>query len=74
MGKIPKQLEASTARLVAEKSKGLGTQYGKSKPVSVLLPPELEAWVRALDNRSDWIRGAITEKYEREQSKAHKSF
>ena len=72
MGKVPKQLEASSARLVAEKSKGIGTKYGKSKPVSVLLPPELEAWVRSLDNRSEWIREAITEKYEREQSKAPK--
>ncbi len=67
MGKVPKQLEASTARLVAEKNKGLGTKYGQSKPVSVLLPPELENWVRSLDNRSEWIRQAITEKYEREQ-------
>lgn len=72
MGKVPKQLEASTARLVAEKNKGLGTKYGKSKPVSVMLPPELENWVRTLDNRSDWIRQAITEKYEREQSGTNK--
>lgn len=67
MGKVPKQLEASTARLVAEKSKGLGMKYGTSKPVSVMLPPDLENWVRSLDNRSEWIRQAITEKYEREQ-------
>ncbi len=67
MGKVPKQLEASTARLVAEKNKGLGTKYGQSKPVSVMLPPDLEQWVRSLDNRSDWIRQAITEKYQREQ-------
>ena len=66
MGKVPKQLEASTARLVAEKDKGLGTKYGKSKPVSVMLPPDLEAWVRSLDNRSEWIRQAIAEKFERE--------
>lgn len=70
MGKVPKQLEESTARLIAEKNKGLGTKYGKSKPVSVMLPPELENWVRSLDNRSEWIRQAIIEKYEREQLKA----
>jgi hypothetical protein len=70
MGKVPKQLESSAARLVAEKNKGLGTKYGKSKPVSVMLPPDLENWVRSLDNRSEWIREAITEKYEREQLKA----
>ena len=67
MGKVPKQLEESTARLVAEKNKGLGTKYGKSKPVSLMLPPDLEAWVRSLDNRSEWLRQAVIEKYEREQ-------
>lgn len=67
MSKVPKQLEASTARLVAEKDRGLGTKYGKSKPLSVMLPPDLESWVRSLDNRSGWIRQAITEKYERDQ-------
>ncbi len=69
MGKVPKQLEASTARLVAEKNKGLGTKYNQSKPVSVMLPPDLENWVRSLENRSEWIRTAIVEKYEREYQK-----
>ncbi len=65
-GKVPKQLEASTARFVAEKNKGLGTKYGKSKPLSVMLPPDLDEWVRSLDNRSEWIRQAVVEKYERD--------
>lgn len=69
MGKVPKQLESSTARLVAEKNKGLGTRYGQSKPVSVMLPPDLDNWVRSLENRSEWIRKAIVEKYEREHQK-----
>lgn len=67
MGKAPpKQLAKYTAELVARSEKGLGTKRGHS-PVSVLLPPELDSWVRSLDNRSDWIRQAIVEKYEREQ-------
>lgn len=69
MGKVPKQLEASTARLVAEKNKGIGLKYKTSKPVSVMLPPDLENWVRSLENRSEWIRTAIVEKYEREYQK-----
>lgn len=68
MGKqpTPKQLEKWTNELVAKSDKGLGTKRGH-KPVSVLLPPELDNWVRSLDNRSEWIRQAIIEKYEREQ-------
>lgn len=65
MGKVPKQLEKHAARLAAENDKGLGTKHGQ-KPVSVMLPPELDSWVRSLDNRSEWIRQAILEKYERE--------
>ncbi len=67
MGKPPKQLEKYTAELVAKNDKGLGTKSGH-KPVSVMLPPELDSWVRSLENRSEWIRQAIIEKYEREQS------
>jgi len=66
-GKQPKQLEKYTAELVAKNDKGLGTKRGH-KPVSVMLPPELDGWVRLLDNRSEWIRQAIVEKYEREHS------
>ena len=66
MGKQPKQLEKYTAELVARSDKGLGTKSGH-KPVSVMLPPALDDWVRSLDNRSEWIRQAIAEKYEREQ-------
>ena len=69
MGKAPpKQLAKYTAELVARREKGLGTKRGQS-PVCVILPPELDSWVRSLDNRSDWIRQAIAEKYEREQGK-----
>lgn len=66
-GKVPKQLEEATARLVEKNSKGLGMKWATSKAFSVRLPPDLEAWVESLDNRSEWIREAIAEKYEREQ-------
>ena len=62
----PKQLAKYTEQLVARSDKGLGTKRGH-KPVSVLLPPDLDGWVRSLDNRSDWIREAIVEKFKREQ-------
>ena len=68
MGKqpTPKQLEKWTNDLVTRNDKGLGTKRGH-KPISVLLPPDLDGWVRSLKNRSDWIRQAIVEKYERER-------
>ena len=62
----PKQLEKWTKELVARSDKGLGTKHGH-KPVSVMLPPELDDWVRSLDYRSEWIRQAIVEKFKREQ-------
>lgn len=67
MRKLPKELEKYTAQLVARNDKGLGTKSGH-KPVSVMLPPNLDGWVRSLENRSEWIRQAIEEKYAREQS------
>ena len=47
------------------KSKGVGTKY-KQKPVSVLLPTEIDRIVKAMPNRSEFIRQAIIEKLERE--------
>ena len=45
-------------------------QYGDKpmarKPVSVLLPIELDEFVRSQPNRTQWLREAIVEKYERE--------
>ena len=37
------------------------------KPVSVLLPPETDEYVRSLSNRTEWLREAIAEKVEREK-------
>lgn len=67
-GKVPKQLEDAAARLVEKSNKGLGMKWATSKAFSVRLPPDLESWVESLDNRSEWIREAIAEKYEREQA------
>ncbi len=47
------------------KSKGVGTKY-KQKPVSVLLPTEIDEVVKAMPNRSEFIRQAVLEKLERE--------
>jgi hypothetical protein len=47
------------------KGKGLGTTW-KQPAVSVKLPPEIDAVVRSLPNRSDFIRKAIAEKLERD--------
>jgi len=68
-GKVPKQLKDATAKLVEKSNKGLGMKWATSKAFSVRLPPHLEAWVESLENRSEWIREALAEKYEREQAK-----
>ena len=47
------------------KGKGLGTTW-KQPAVSVKLPPEIDAVVRSLPNRSDFIRKAIAEKLEKD--------
>lgn len=47
-------------------SNGVGTKL-KQKPVSVMLPAKVDAVVRAMPNRSQFIREAIIEKLEREQ-------
>jgi hypothetical protein len=47
------------------KGKGLGIKHN-SQPVSVLLPPEIDALIRALPNRSDWMRRVLTEAAQRE--------
>ena len=46
------------------KSEGVGTKY-KQKPVSVLLPTEIDQIVKAMPNRSEFIRQAIIEKLEK---------
>lgn len=47
------------------KGKGLGIKHRQS-PICVMLPPDLDAYVRSLPNRSEWLRQAIKEKMERE--------
>jgi hypothetical protein len=46
-------------------SKGVGIKAGQ-KPISVMLPEEIDTIVRSLPNRSEWIRSAIAEKLERD--------
>ncbi len=66
---VPKQLRSSSAKLIERSSKGLGIKH-KQKPVSLLLPPELDEFVRSLPSgkRSEWLRAAVAEKYEREKA------
>ncbi len=66
LDKVPPQLRKYSEQLVERSSKGLGTRHGESKPVSVMLPPDIDKYVRSLPNRSAWIRQAIREKIERE--------
>ena len=49
------------------KSKGVGVKTN-TRPVSVMLPPDLDAIVRSLPNRSEFIREAIAEKVKKEIS------
>jgi Arc/MetJ-type ribon-helix-helix transcriptional regulator len=62
---VPPQLRQAVDDLVNKSQKGLGISH-KQKPVSVMLPPGIDALVRSLPNRSDFIRQAIVEKLERE--------
>lgn len=48
------------------KGKGIGLRHGKTSPISVGLPPDLDEYVRNLPNRSEWLRQAIREKIARE--------
>ncbi len=36
------------------------------RPISVKLPPDLDAFVRSLPNRAEWLRQAITDKVEKD--------
>jgi len=47
-------------------SAGVGTK-SKQAPISVMLPIEIDAIVRSLPNRSEWVRAAIAEKLAREK-------
>lgn len=47
------------------KGQGLGIGHSRS-PVCVQLPPDLDALVRSLPNRSEFMRQAIVEKLRRE--------
>jgi len=47
--------------------------YGKamaSRPVSVMLPVELDEYVRSLPNRTEWLRKVIAEAIEKEKQNA----
>lgn len=45
-----------------------GNKPLSSKTVTLRLPEDIDAFVRSLPNRTEWLRQAIAEKYEREQT------
>ncbi|AUT04603.1 hypothetical protein CLI64_29635 (plasmid) [Nostoc sp. CENA543] len=47
------------------KSKGVGVK-NDTKPISVLLPEDLDAYVRSKPNRSEWLRQIIAEAMDKE--------
>jgi hypothetical protein len=47
------------------RGEGIGTKSGQ-KPISVMLPLGIDEVVRALPNRSEWLRRVITEAAHRE--------
>ncbi len=52
-------------------SKGVGIKHS-AKPISVMLPEHLDAYVRSKPNRSEWLRQVIAEAVDREQAQQDK--
>ncbi len=53
------------------KSKGVGVK-SDTKPISVMLPEDLDAYVRIKPNRSEWLRQVIALAVAKEQAEAQK--
>lgn len=51
------------------KSKGVGVKCD-TKPISVMLPEDLDTYVRNKPNRSEWLRRVIAEAVAKEQAEA----
>lgn len=49
--------------------KGVGVKHD-TKPISVMLPEDLDQYVRAKKNRSEWLRLVIAEAVAKEQALA----
>jgi len=49
--------------------KGVGVKHD-TKPISVMLPEDLDQYVRAKKNRSEWLRQVIAEAVAKEQALA----
>ena len=41
------------------------------KPVSVLLPPDMDEFVRSRPNRTEWLRKAIAAQYQKDMAENH---
>ena len=42
-------------------------------PLAIRVPVEIDEFVRSLPNRTEWLRQAIAEKYEREMKQQDKA-
>lgn len=51
--------------------KGVGVKHD-TKPISVMLPEDLDQYVRAKKNRSQWLRQVIALAVAKEQAEAQK--
>ncbi|MBW4559194.1 MAG: hypothetical protein KME59_25410 [Trichormus sp. ATA11-4-KO1] len=49
--------------------KGVGVKHD-TKPISVMLPQDLDTYVRSKSNRSEWLRRVIAEAVAKEQAEA----
>ncbi|MCG6134001.1 MAG: hypothetical protein MET45_04985 [Nostoc sp. LLA-1] len=49
--------------------KGVGVKHD-TKPISVMLPQDLDTYVRNKSNRSEWLRRVIAEAVAKEQAEA----
>ncbi|WP_414541720.1 hypothetical protein [Nostoc sp. CCY0012] len=49
--------------------KGVGVKHD-TKPISVMLPKDLDTYVRNKSNRSEWLRRVIAEAVAKEQAEA----
>jgi len=53
-------------------SQGVGVKHN-TQPISVMLPEDLDEYVRAKPNRSEWLRQVIGEAVAREKAQAELS-
>lgn len=56
-----------------QKLKPIGEEAMAKTPLAIRVPVEIDEFVRSLPNRTEWLRQAIAEKYEREMKQQDKA-